>query len=136
MAIVTTPFSASLRAPLASSPPFLRIAKLAAATCAHRLRCYGGGSSSTAAVQPQPQQRQQEGRNQLRSPDLVALEYADLNLPHKLSEVTTSDGEVGCRLPMIRVPRGKRVLSVAHFCRNWVMSGSGSMSIPSVLPSR
>ncbi|KAI6703011.1 hypothetical protein NL676_012147 [Syzygium grande] len=86
MAIVTTPFSASLRAPLASSPPFLRIAKLAAATCAHRLRCYGGGSSSTAAVQPQPQQRQQEGRNQLRSPDLVALEYADLNLPHKLSE--------------------------------------------------
>ncbi|XP_030475048.1 uncharacterized protein LOC115692360 isoform X1 [Syzygium oleosum] len=88
MAIVTTPFSASLRAPLASSPPFLRIAKLAAATCAHRLRCYGGSSSSssTAAVQPQPQQRQQEGRNQLRSPDLVALEYADLNLPHKLSE--------------------------------------------------
>lgn len=25
----------------------------------------------------------------LRSPDLVALEYADLNLPHKLSEVTS-----------------------------------------------
>ncbi|KAK2632592.1 hypothetical protein EUGRSUZ_L01354 [Eucalyptus grandis] len=78
MAIVI-PFSASLRAPLASSPPFLHIANLAAATCGRRLWCYGSGT----AVQLQ---RQQEGKNGLRSPDLIALEYADLNLPHKLSE--------------------------------------------------
>lgn len=78
MAIVI-PFSASLRAPLASSPPLLRIANLAAATCARRLRCYGGGT----AVQLE---QQQEGKNRLGSPELIALEYAGLNLPHKLSE--------------------------------------------------
>ncbi|KAK3433798.1 hypothetical protein EUGRSUZ_D01073 [Eucalyptus grandis] len=78
MAIVI-PFSASLRASLASSPPLLRIANLAATTCARRLRCYGGGT----AVQLE---QQQEGKNRLGSPELVALEYAGLNLPHKLSE--------------------------------------------------
>ncbi|KAF8025947.1 hypothetical protein BT93_F2700 [Corymbia citriodora subsp. variegata] len=78
MAIIV-PLSASLRSSLASSPPFLRIAKLTSAACAHRLRCYG---SSTAFQL----QQQEEGKNQVRSPDLVALEYADLNLPHKLSE--------------------------------------------------
>ena len=65
----------------------------------------------------------------LRSSDLVAIEYADLNLPNKASEVTLCSF-FSLPLPILIFYVFDKICS--WDCRSWVMSEYGNMSTLSV----
>jgi hypothetical protein len=69
----------------------------------------------------------------LRSSDLVAIEYADLNLPNKASEVTLCSFSFSfflLPLPILIFYVFDKICS--WDCRSWVMSEYGNMSTLSV----